>query len=291
MQGLRYMAVSLALGFIATWASENMFWIVPPDGISVPDWLMTWVAYSIGAACALSMVLWSGAGGWAAVFLGGAVLGYLLEGIVVGTIYDAFPFQLVWTPVAWHALITGGLILGGGLAPLSLGRRVLLWLTAGVLFTVWSLFWPLERPVLPGPDGLLVYLALPAVGVAVALWLIGRLGRPEPRRWVLWVAPVLALAVGVIQAVTFPTPLRAVLPVLLLALWWLMRRAGPGPWAARQPLWRHLPVLIVPVMVAFGAPSLWAILESVDVSLPFAVTAGLAGLGLMARIALRGPRG
>jgi hypothetical protein len=266
MQGLRYMAVSLALGFIATWASENMFWIVPPDGISVPDWLMTWVAYSIGAACALSMVLWSGAGGWAAVFLGGAVLGYLLEGIVVGTIYDAFPFQLVWTPVAWHALITGGLILGGGLAPLSLGRRVLLWLTAGVLFTVWSLFWPLERPVLPGPDGLLVYLALPAVGVAVALWLIGRLGRPEPRRWVLWVAPV-------------------------LALWWLMRRAGPGPWAARQPLWRHLPVLIVPVMVAFGAPSLWAILESVDVSLPFAVTAGLAGLGLMARIALRGPRG
>ena len=288
MQGFRYLAVSLALGFIATWASENMFWIVPPADITVPDWLMTWIAYSIGAACGLSMVLWTGSGGWPAAFLGGAVLGYLLEGVVVGTTYDNFPWQLVWTAIAWHALITGGVILGVGLAPMSFGRRLLAWLATAALFLFWAMIWPLEPVTLPGPDGLLVYLALPGLGVAVALWLIGRLGRPEPARWVLWVAPAMALAVGIIQAVTFPNPLRAVLPVLLALLWLLMRRAGPGPWAPRQPFWRVLPVLIVPLLVAFGAPALWAVLGSLDVSMTFATGSGLIGVGVMVWLAIRG---
>lgn len=287
MEGLRYLCLSIALGFVATWASENLFWFIPPPDITLTGWLMAWLAYSIGAACALSCILWSGAGGWPAAFLGGGVLGYLLEGIVVGTIYDAFPVQIVWTPLAWHALITGGVVIGLGLAPLSLPRRAALWLALGIGASVWGLYWPLDRGTRPEPFSLLLYLALPALPVAGALWLAGRLGRPDPRPWVLWVAPACALFAALWQAVGSPSPLRLVLPVMLGLLWLALRRAGPGCWVAPVPLAHHLTVLIAPVLAAFAAPALWATIGPMQANLPVAVITSLTGLALLFTLILR----
>ncbi|NCO87596.1 MAG: hypothetical protein GW886_13290 [Rhodobacterales bacterium] len=306
MQGVRYAAVSLALGFVAVWASENMFWIVPPDDLGPVGLLLTWLAYALCAACALSMVLWSGVAGWPALFLGGAVLGYLVEGVVVGTIYDAFPLQLVWTPLAWHALLSGGLVLGLGLAPLSGRARALGWLGAGALWTLWALYWPVERAVLPGQGELLVYLVLPALGVAVAFWLIGVLGRPAPAAWVLWVAPGLVAALAVVQGLGAPDPRRLVLPLLIGLIWWIMRRRGrrggghgsghggggggggrSGGWVASQPLWHGALVMLAPLCVALLAPPLWARFGAVAVNVPFAIGSGIAGLALLVALGLR----
>ncbi len=300
MQALRYAGLSLALGFVAVWASENLFWSVPPDDLAPGGLLLTWAAYALCAACWLSLVLGTGVAGWPALFLGGAVLGYLVEGVVVGTIYDAFPLQLVWTPLAWHALLSGGMVLALGLGPLS-GRaralsgraRALGWLGAGALWTLWALYWPTERAALPGQGGLLVYLVAPAVGVAVALWLIGVLWRPDPARWVLWVAPALLAALAVVQAVIAPDPRRLVLPLLIGLIWWIMRRLGRrgGGWLTPQPLWHAPLVLLAPLCVALLAPVLWAQFGAVAVNVPFAIVSGFAGLGVLGWLGLRGLRG
>ena len=131
MQSTVYVGLALALGALAVWASENFFWMIPPPGITVPDFTMTVIAYAIACAVALSAVIWTGVGGLPAAFLGGAVMGYMAEGVIVGTIYqlEAFPFFLVFTPLAWHALLSGGLILGVGRLGARLGplRMALIW--------------------------------------------------------------------------------------------------------------------------------------------------------------------
>ena len=114
MQAVRYVILSIVLGGLSVWASENLFWVMPPPGITPLDFTFTVIAYSIACAVAISAVIWTGIGGMSAAFLGGAIMGYMSEGVIVGTIYQPNPFFLVWTPLAWHALITGGLILGVG---------------------------------------------------------------------------------------------------------------------------------------------------------------------------------
>jgi hypothetical protein len=174
-EGVGYGLAALCLGWIAVWAGENLFWTTPAPDLRLVDLALTWAAYSVAAGAALSAVIWSGLGGWRAAFLGGALLGFQIEGAVVGTMYDALPAQLVWTPLAWHALISGLAVLGGGMA-LARGpvwRQVAGMVALGVFGAVWGLYWPLEGKVLAGMAGLAVYLgvtgAKAALGEMVAL--------------------------------------------------------------------------------------------------------------------------
>jgi hypothetical protein len=129
MESLRYVLICLSCGIIAVWAGENMFWFAPPHDLRPTDLAFAVIAYSIASGVGLSLVILSGIGGLPAAFLGGAVMGYMAEGVIVGTIYDPLPFFWVWTPLAWHALISGGLVLGLGRAGGRLGplRMALIW--------------------------------------------------------------------------------------------------------------------------------------------------------------------
>ena len=60
LASLRYIVLSLVLGGLSVWASENLFWMMPPPGITPLDFTLTLIAYSIAAAVALSAVIWSG---------------------------------------------------------------------------------------------------------------------------------------------------------------------------------------------------------------------------------------
>lgn len=287
MESLRYLSFSLALGFIAVWASENLFWFLPPLDLTLPGLLMTWIAYSVCAAAVLSVVLWTGVGGWPAAFLGGAMLGYLVEGVVVATVYDNFPWQIAWTSLAWHGLLTGGVVLALGVSSLPPMLRARLWLLAGVVLALWGVFWPLERQGEPDLVTLLTYLALPAVGVVAAVRVIRRVGRPNPPRWVLWIAPGLVLALALYMAAAFPNPLRLLLPVILYGLYALMKRSGPGAWPEPVPLAHDLTVLILPVVAVLVATGLWLTAGAFNTSLPLAVLSSLVGLVLLGRQVLR----
>ncbi len=207
MLTLRYVAASLCLGWIATYASENLFWMVPPPDLTLTIFGVTWLFYSAVSAAALSAVLMTGVSGLWAAFLGGAILGFGVEGAVVGTMFEAFPLQLVWTPLAWHALITGGIFIGLARMPMRAGTAVTVWGSVALTAVAWALFWPSEREVLPGAGALAVYLLLPACLSIPALRVLDRLlPLVPPPRAVLLVAPAFSCWLGS-WVLSWPLPL------------------------------------------------------------------------------------
>jgi hypothetical protein len=267
MDALRYLLLSLCLGGVAVWGSENLFWSMPAADLGPAEWLLTVVAYSIASAVALSAVIWAGVGGWPAVFLGAAIVGYMSEGVIVGTIYQPWPplFFLVWTPLAWHALITGGVVFGLGRAGAALGpwRMALVWAAYGLFGAFWAQYWVEERADLAGGTALAVYLVGCGLVVVLAHGVMDRMGSlPRPSRWVLWIAPGIAAAVWVAQSVADPNPMRVVLPLILGLILWVMWRLGdrsrPVSLGVPVPVWQHGLFLIAPVVVVLLAPLGWA---------------------------------
>lgn len=268
MESLRYLALCLGLGVLAVWAGENMFWFNPPEGLHPLDLALTVIAYSIASGVGLSLVIWTGVAGLPAAFLGGAVMGYMVEGVIVGTIYDPLPFFWVWTPLAWHALISGGLVLGVGRAGAVLGpvRMALIWGALGLGSAFWAQYWPSEvtdGETLATTGVLAVYLV--GFGGLVVLAQVGmdRIGQlPRPPNAVLWIAPAIALLVWVAQGVADLNPLRVLLPLVMVLLWWVMRRLGQGgarvSLGAAVPVWQHALVLIAPAIAVVLAPLAWA---------------------------------
>ena len=107
MRVLRNLLLTLTTGYILLFYSELVFWARPRPQDSLTGWLGTWLAYSLAGYVFLAAVqyfhvrdLWS-------LFLCGALFGWLTEGVIVQTMYDAFPLQISWTGLAWHALLPG----------------------------------------------------------------------------------------------------------------------------------------------------------------------------------------
>lgn len=285
--GLRYGAAALALGMIALWGSENLFWTVPQEPLRLVEWGATWAAYSLVAAAALSAVLWAGIGGWRAAFLGGAILGFGIEGVIVGTMYDAFPAQVVWTPLAWHGVVTGLLVFA---FPRHLARgpvavQLIGLLALGLLGATWGLYWPNERPVMPGYEVALPYLfglALPVVAAHVALDKLGPLERTSPL--IPWAAPVALLILWLVRAVLSGSVVVLACPAMILTTAWILRRLGrsgePVFFGSAAPLWRHGLFLLVPLTVATLVVPGWQAFGPVAVNVPVALVTGAVGLGL-----------
>ena len=290
MESLRFLIAASALGAMAVWGSEVLFWTAPTDALSAPDLALTWLAYSIAAAAALAMVITTGCGGLRGAFLGGAILGYLAEGVMVGTIYDAFPFQLVWTPLAWHALITG-------VGVFALGRAAVHWrlrvqvaamVCLGALGGVWGWFWPVERADLPGFGATFAYLVGLGLFVPVAQMVLDRLGAvPHPPRWVLAAPWAIAALVWVLSSLADPRPTRLALPLVLGLTVWIMARLGAGmPTFGAPPAHplRHAVMLLAPLVAAPVAVMGWQMFGAVEVNIPFALLTCALALGWWLRL-------
>ncbi len=266
MQAARaYLGQALALGLVAVWASENLFWSAPRPDFSLIGLALTWGMYALCCAAALSAVMLTGVRGLAGLCLGGALLGWLTEGVIEGTMYDAFPVQLVWTPLAWHMLITSVGVLGVARAGLRwpLLRQALAWAGLGLFGAVWALYWPVERTDQPGLLPAWLYLVGMGVLVVGAFWALDRPApRALPRTWVLWVAPALLAVFWGLRVVAAPMPALLALPVLIGVTLWAMRRLGKG--AQGWPDWqraahpaRHLLFLIAPLIATLGIVPGW----------------------------------
>jgi hypothetical protein len=282
---LRYAAASLALGLIAYFASEAFFWSFRPDGATLPDIAMTVVAYSIAGACVLTAVAMSGCGGVRAAFLGGAVLGFLVEGVVVGTMYEAFPFQIVWTPIAWHALVSGAAVfaLHRTAVHWAAWRQVAAMLALGAFGGFFAAFWPMERAVLPGTVDTVGYLMGSGAAAVLGFVILDRVGQvPVPGRIVRWIAPVLAVILFAVQTAFAPSPLRLACPLVIGLTVWAMARHGS--WGMRvsfgmeAPLWRHALFLIASGVTAAIAAGLVAGTAGMEANIPVALATAVTGL-------------
>lgn len=231
METRRYILAALACGLIAVFASENLFWSAPPADWTPTGMALTWIAYVGAAGVALSAVAWTGCGGWRGLFLGGALMGFTVEGVIVDTMYDVFPFQLVWTPLAWHALISALAVGGIGRARWPLARVALAYAGVGAGLGAFGLYWPVERGDMGGMPLLALagYLAGLGLALPVGNIVLDRLGSvPRPGRGVLLALPAVALAIWTAKTAAFPVPARLAGPAMLLATLWAMRRLGSG---------------------------------------------------------------
>lgn len=262
-QTLLYFVTFAALGLVTVWGSENFFWSAPPEDLTLGGWLMTWLAYALASGTVLSAVILTSARGWLGLFLAGVLFGYVVEGVLVGTVYEAFPFQLVWTAMAWHGLITGLCILGLSRASphWPLGRQVLALLALGVGGALFASFWPTERVQMPEGDLVLLYLFGVGWVVPLANVILDRIKvLPRPPVWVLLLLPVLATALWLIQTAAAPSPQRvAFWPIVGLTLW-AMHRLGRAPGMDLRPApapWRHVLFPLAPLITTLIAVPLW----------------------------------
>jgi hypothetical protein len=285
---LQYIAASLCIGAIAFWGSENLFWSAPRGGMDVLDLTLTWLMYSLCCAVALSAVISSGLRGWRSLFLGGAILGWSVEGAIVSTAYDAFPAQLVWTGLAWHALITGLFLIGLCRAAV----RWAPWKQAAALLAVACLaawfgqYWPLERPVMAGPLQTVIYLFGIGLIVPIANVVLDRIGEIKPpNRLVLAAAPALVAAIWLLQTVFAPSPIRLSGPLLVVLTYWAMRRTGKGsPMPLRfgppVPFARHMMFMLLPGCAALLNLAGWQFIGGMESNVTFALLTGSLSLGL-----------
>jgi len=252
----------LATG-IVTWAlSERAFWgqIRPEDGIA--DSLVTLIAYCVVVYLVLLLVRrFQVVDAWR-LLLAGAIAGWLVEGAVVATVYEALPFSIVWTGLAWHATIS--VVVGWYLLPRALrggGWRALLAAAPlGVFLGGWSGFMRVDSGL--SPDATVAGLtgALVAASLFTGYVLQHRLAPPSdsfrPGRDG-WIASGLVVAwtcLVVVPAVPFaPLVLGALLATTFVVLG-RGRDAGPALGIAvlvgGVPARRAAPLALVPPVAA-----------------------------------------
>lgn len=278
MRIVRSLNLVLATGFIFFYFSELLFWARPRPGDSPGGWLATWLLYSALALAFLTVVRYFRARSIWAVFLAGAVFGWLGEGLVVQTAYEQLPFSISFTGLAWHAAITvlvGWYFLRRALQ--SQNPRMAVWLSAviGLAYGLWATGWWIE------PDGgvsslgeFALFSFIPAGIAALAYWLLDRFPVDEnlPPKWLRWL--VLGTFGLYFLFVTVPSQPVAVLilPVLLgttyLGLRWNREAEERNPVLAAPPApaapARYLTILLIP---GIGV-SLYAVFLSLNIRIP-----------------------
>ncbi|MGB7539040.1 MAG: hypothetical protein WBM17_10905 [Anaerolineales bacterium] len=140
----RRILLVLSAGYILMYFSEHMFWArFRPESDSPGNYVSAWIAYSLAGYAALAVVSAFRVRRAEAVFLAGAVFGWLVEGVVVGTTYEYLPLSISFTGLAWHALISFSF--GLWALPEILSRRRNLLIPAvigiGLFFGAWAINW------------------------------------------------------------------------------------------------------------------------------------------------------
>ncbi len=221
-------AYTLLTGYILTFYSEWMFWTGrPPSDTFFLEAIPSWIAYSFITFLFLTAVTYFRVLSLWAVFLAGALYGWLLEGVLVQTMYDAFPIQISFTGLSWHALLS--IIFGWWWLQRRLlaGRALLPCLLFGLVLGLWSIGWWLEPDIaIASAESVVVYNLLFGLLLvpAYVLWSRFDLNQFRPSRMEVIGALMLALVYFVLVTVpTQPLALLTLPPLLAIVLWALWK--------------------------------------------------------------------
>ncbi|MBI3175333.1 MAG: hypothetical protein HYZ25_16545 [Chloroflexi bacterium] len=261
MRTLKNLLLVLSTGYIFVYFSEHLFWArIRPDD-SLGNWLAAWIAYSLIAFIFLTVVTYFRVKNLWALFLAGAVFGWLAEGVVVQTTYEMLPLSISFTGLAWHALITvwiGWYAVQKSLhAPVSFSTLKLV----GVI-GLCSGFWAISMWVEPdgGISSLSQYATFAFVTtllVVVAYWLASwSASEPfTPNRWTtILVAAAFVLYFLFIAVPAVPFAL-IVLPILLALAYFGLRRNQQQEtngsllehFRGRVSIWKLLSLFALPI--------------------------------------------
>ena len=143
--------VVLATGYIVFFYSERVFWSFLRPGDKPIDFVLGWLVYSLLAWILLLLVRQCRIASFPAMFLAGAVYGWVDEGVVVDTMYGSadgpFPASISFTGLAWHALISVGIGWYWQGKVLRAGKRsslAIFSVAVGLGWGLWAGWWPAE---------------------------------------------------------------------------------------------------------------------------------------------------
>jgi F0F1-type ATP synthase assembly protein I len=150
MKNVKKLLLALSTGYILMFYSELVFYArYRPNEDTIGSLITTWIVYSVLSYAFLSIVSVFKVRSIWALFLSGAVYGWSAEGIIVQTMYDNFPFQLSWTGLAWHDLISiliGWYIVRVILHQNNVFKTMLLAGGLGLFWGFWAISWWLDDP-------------------------------------------------------------------------------------------------------------------------------------------------
>ncbi len=248
--------------------------------------------YTLLGSLSLAIVHWARAKSLWALFLAGAVYGWLLEGVAVTTMYEEFPFQVHFTGLAWHApldFLTGWYLLPASLREKSPLKTCLMAGGLGLFWGTWMVgrWWDAGTP-LAWQDFTRFALWTTAL-LLPAIWLAGKgqeQGLHPPRWFGIAAAAFLAAWFGLGVVPKYPFALAVLPPLLGASFLGLYRNrkneAGSEPTRAPAPLrWQNLPgLLLMPVL----ASATYAIFLEAGARLPlnlvYYVLSSILGTGL-----------
>src|SRR5262245_14142196 len=151
LRWIQKLIVVLATGYILFFYSERVFWSFLRPGDKLIDFALGWLVYSLLAWVFLLLVRQCRIASFSALFLAGAVYGWLDEGVVVDTLYGSadgpFPASISFTGLAWHALISVGIgwyWQGKALTAAKSPRVAIFSVAVGLGWGLWAAWWPAE---------------------------------------------------------------------------------------------------------------------------------------------------
>jgi hypothetical protein len=226
--------VVLATGYILFFYSERVFWSFLRPGDKLIDLVLGWLVYSLMAWVFVLLIRQCRIAAFPAVFLAGAVYGWLAEGVVVDTMYGSkdnpFPASISFTGLAWHALISVGVGWYLQAKLLVTGNRKKLGLfsaAVGLGWGLWAGWWPAELGRANTPLAAFAIHALVCSIPLISAWLILGTANSEwfrPAKYEL--AVLMAMIALFFLAVRVPATPRSALilpPLLLLCAYGLGR--------------------------------------------------------------------
>ncbi|MBX9906865.1 hypothetical protein K2X96_03135 [Patescibacteria group bacterium] len=187
MAFLRRVLLSLSVGYVIYFFGERVFWsfarsaeLQPENPDSLIGFVFGAILYSLFAYMMLVVIecfrvrtVW-------ALFLAGSIFGWLVEGVYAMTFFGGagipLPFSIVWTAVAWHALISvliGLYYLRISLSDKSFFHTVVTASALGLFWGVWALAWVFEEiPLLVTPVEFATHAFVATFFLIIAEWLM-----------------------------------------------------------------------------------------------------------------------
>ena len=253
--------LALATGAIFTTFSELMFWGSYDFAGKLNELLFTWLMYSLLAYMFLGIIrafrvhnLW-------ALFLAGAIYGWLDEGVIVQTMYDSFPLQISWTGLSWHALLTvctGWYLIRKALLEPRISRLLWVSVATGLTWGAWSTWWWTENGTILPLESFMVYSVIIGAILIMAYWvsnLIPPASFQPSRTEQIVVTIALLLYFAFLTVPRNPYALLLLPPCLALSCWALFRHRNTGEGTAimldelsgNVVCWRYLCLALLPL--------------------------------------------
>lgn len=309
---LQRLGLAGATGYIWFFFSERVFWSFWRAQDEFAASVATWVIYTVTAYAGLIAIRWYRVRTIWAVFLIGALFGWLIEGVFAMTLFGVddmpFPLTISWTGLAWHALIS--VTFGWYALQIALRRGLLQALVLsgclGAFWGLWSISWAAaDASAAPSWPAFLAHAfaaTLPLVTASLAYPML----RPAEfyPGWIdgtaagvligAWFAGVTVVQVG-------PLAVAVIAPLLAL-VWWGLRRnravAPTGPdfltvLATPVGVLRSLAVLAMPAVatLVYSICQAAGFIHATNIAV-FAITAPAGLLGLVTSLVMvcRAPR-